>query len=138
MKAQFTSPIRLPRDPGADVPVEGPLLDVDPEARKATVVCLLVQAKDDDPDNAVWVEGRGEWSHGEEVWSGSVSREGTKPDGGSGTLEVGAGEVRGIAMATIVRDGSIEDGKLVPPSLETITWCVGVRVENDDGQTSEY
>ena len=137
MKGQFNSPIRLPRD-GDHVPISGPLLNVDPEARKATVVCVLVQGEENDPNNAVWVEGSGSWDRNDgDMWAGSVSREGVKPGGGTGTLQAG-GEVRGIAMATIVRDGSVENGRLVPPSLETITWCVGVSVEDEGGQATQY
>ena len=138
MLGQFNSPIRLPRE-GNDVPISGPLLNVDPGARKATIVCVLVQAEDNDPDNAVWVEGDGSWDRSSgDTWAGSVSRQGVKPGGGSGELRVGGGEVRGIATATIIRDGSVEtraDGKkhLVPPSIETITWCVGVSVEDEGG-----
>jgi hypothetical protein len=134
---QFNSPIRLPQD-GDQVPISGPLLNVDPEARKATVVCVLVQGKENDPANAVWVEGTGTWERGGgNMWTGTVSRNGVKPGGGNGSLQAGtaAGEVRGIATATIVRDGSIQNGHLVPPSLETITWCVGVRIEDEGGVT---
>lgn len=134
MLGQFNSPIVLPPS-GNDVPISGPLLNVDPSAKSATIVCVLVQGEDNDPDNAVWVEGRGSWEQGQPDWTGIVSREGTKPGGGSGSLQPGAGEVRGIATATIVRDGSVEmgpDGKrhLVPPSLDMITWCVGVGLED--------
>jgi hypothetical protein len=154
MKAQFTSPIKLPRDPADAVPVDGPLKQIDPDVRKANVVCVLVQAKDRDADNAVWVEGHGTWERSDDesqdgTWSGTVNRKGMKPGGESGMLEAGdgAGEVRGIAMAIVVKDGTVEtvnEGtpeerkKLVPPSIETITWCVGVSVEDDTGQASEY
>lgn len=135
MLGQFTSPIWLPRDEHQPVQVAGPLT-VDPDARSAVVVCVLVQFKDDDPANAVWVEGHGTWTQGDADWTGTVSREGRTPGGGTGKLEAGAGEVRGIAMATIVKDGTLkngEDGKkhLVPPSLETLTWCVGVGVREE-------
>ena len=141
MLGQFTSPIWLPRDEHEPVQVEGPL-EVDADARNAVVVCVLVQFKDTDPMNAVWVEGHGTWKQGDANWTGTVSREGRTPGGGTGKLEAG-GEVRGIAMATIVKGGSVEDGEdgkkhLVPPSLETLTWCVGVRVrdESDTGATT--
>jgi hypothetical protein len=140
MRGQFNSPISLPRDQDAPVPVAGPLV-VDSDATSATVVCVLVQFKEDDPMTAVWVEGHGTWKQGDTDWSGYVSREGRTPGGGTGKLEAGAGEVRGIAMATIVKGGSVEDGEdgkkhLVPPSLETLTWCVGVRVQNDGAQAA--
>jgi hypothetical protein len=132
MRGQFNSPITLPR--GSDeVPVSGPLLDVEPDAVRATIVCVLVQSTSDDPDNAVWVEGRGTWERGQNDWQGSVSRSGRKPGGASGMLRADGGDVRGIAKATIVRDGSVEDGRLVPPSLDTITWCVGVHVRDEGG-----
>jgi hypothetical protein len=135
---QFNSPIKLPRD-GDQVPISGPLLNVEPDARKATVVCVLVQFKENDPNNAVWVEGSGTWDRNDgDMWTGTVSRDGVKPGGGSGSLQVGAGEVRGIATATIVRDGSVENGHLVPPSIDTITWCVGVSIEDDGGQATQY
>jgi hypothetical protein len=134
MRGQFTSPIWLPRDQDQPVPVAGPL-EVDSDARSAIVVCVLVQFRDDDPMNAVWVEGHGTWKQGDADWSGTVSRVGSTPGGGTGKLEAG-GEVRGIAQATIVKGGSVEDGEdgkkhLVPPSLETLTWCVGVRVRDE-------
>jgi hypothetical protein len=133
MNGQFTSPIWLPRDLDQPVQVEGPLT-VDSDARSATVVCVLVQFNSNDPSTAVWVEGHGTWKQGDSNWSGTVSREGSTPGGGTGKLEAG-GEVRGIAMATVVKGGSVEgegDAKhLVPPSLETLTWCVGVRVRDE-------
>ena len=137
MRGQFNSPITLPRD-GGEVPITGPLLDVDADARRATIVCVLVQSKEDDADNAVWVEGRGTWERGQSNWEGTVSREGRKPDGSTGALQAGAGEVRGIATATIVRDGSVENGHLVPPSIDTITWCVGVGVRDDGTPGTDY
>lgn len=134
MNGQFTSPIWLPRDLDAPVPLEG-TLEVESDAKSGTVVCVLVQFTDDDPNTAVWVEGHGTWNPGTTSWSGHVSREGSRPGGGTGKLQAG-GEVRGIAMATIVKGGKVEDGEdgkkhLVPPSLETLTWCVGVRVKNE-------
>lgn len=140
MRGQFISPILLPRDQHAPVPVAGPL-EVDSDATSATVVCVLVQFKDSDPTTAVWVEGHGTWKQGDANWSGYVTREGSTPGGGTGKLEAG-GEVRGIAMATIVKGGSVEDGEdgkkhLVPPSLETLTWCVGVRARDEADQGTE-
>ena len=145
MLGQFNSPIVLPPS-GNDIPVSGPLNNVDPSAKSATIVCVLVQGKESDPDNAVWVEGRGTWQQGDPNWVGTVSRNGTKPGGGSGSLQPGAGEVRGIATATIVRDGSVETyvdengvtkRHLVPPSLDMITWCVGVRVTAQGAQATQ-
>ena len=145
MQGQFNSPIVLPPS-GNAVPVSGPLLNVDPSAKSATIVCVLVQGRDNDPDNAVWVEGHGTWQQGDPDWTGTVNRDGTKPGGGTGSLQPGAGEVRGIATATIVRDGSVETyvdengvqkRHLVPPSFDMITWCVGVRVTAQGGQAAQ-
>ena len=131
MKGQFNSPVQLPSRLDEPVTVTGPLLEVDPDADEATIVCVLVQGDMDNTDqNPVWVEGRGEWTRtsGSDDWEGSVAREGRVIGGGRRMLVPGA--ARGIAVAVAVREEKPgPDGKLVPPSIDTITWCVNVELE---------
>ncbi|MFL5922315.1 MAG: hypothetical protein ACJ75Q_02820 [Gaiellaceae bacterium] len=135
MKGQFNSPVTLPSNPNDPVPVSGPLLQVDPSADEATIVCVLVQGElDDKNQNAVWVEGRGSWKKGETDWTGTVGREGRVIGGGHRTL--GPGRARGIAVAVVVTEEEAIPGKIVPPSIDTLTWCVNI--ELDDRSAGTY
>jgi hypothetical protein len=132
VKGQFNSPVTLPSDPHDPVAVSGPLLDVDPGAERATLVCVLVQGDLDDRNQApVWVEGTGSWEKGDTDWRGTVSREGRIIGGTGGRRTLGPGSARGIAVAVVVTEEEAVPGKIVPPSIDTLTWCVNI--ELDDG-----
>jgi hypothetical protein len=136
VKGQFNSPVTLPSDPHEPVVVTGPLLDVDPNAVRATLVCVLVQGDldadgDDKKQPPVWVEGTGSWQKGDDDWTGSVSREGRVIGGNGATRTLGPGAARGIAVAVVVTEEEAIPGKLVPPSIDTLTWCVNIQL--DDG-----
>jgi hypothetical protein len=135
VKGQFNSPVTLPDNTGDPVPVSGPLLQVDPGADEATIVCVLVQGDlDDKNENPVWVEGRGTWRRGDGDWTGTVGRKGRVIGGGHRTL--GPGRARGIAAAVAVAEEEPAGGKIVPPSIDTLTWCVNIElVEGRDGST---
>ena len=135
MKGQFNSPVTLPSDPQDPVVVTGPLLDVDPGAERAYLVCVLVQGDmDGDSDkrqDPIWVEGTGTWQKGDDDWTGTVAREGRVIGGKGATRALGPGEARGIAVAVVVTEEEAIPGKIVPPSIDTLTWCVNI--ELDDG-----
>ena len=83
MKGQFNSPVDLPGDIRDPVPVAGPLVQVDPKADFATIVCVLVQGDMDEPadpnvprEPPVWVEGRRTREQGDTNRTAEVSREG--------------------------------------------------------------
>jgi hypothetical protein len=134
VKGQFNSPVDLPGDIRDAVPVSGPLLQVDPEADEATIVCVLVQGDMDmDETNEttaqppVWVEGKGTWKQGDTDWTGTVSRDGRVIGGGRRALV--PGPARGIAVAVAVTEEEPgADGKMVPPRIDTITWCVNIEL----------
>jgi hypothetical protein len=131
VKGQFNSPVTLPSDPHDPlVPVSGPLKDVDPGANEATIICVLVQGDlEDRNQKPVWVEGRGSWKKGDTDWTGTVSREGQVIGGGRRTL--GPGGARGIAVAVAVSEEEDDAaGHTVPPSIDTLTWCVNIRLED--------
>jgi hypothetical protein len=137
VKGQFNSPVTLPSDPHDPVPVSGPLLDVDPGADSATLVCVLVQGDLDDRSHSpVWVQGTGSWKKGDADWTGTVSREGRVIGGSGGSRTLGPGSARGIAVAVVVTEEEAVPGKIVPPSIDTLTWCVNI--ELDDGSGSAY
>lgn len=143
MLGQFNSPVSLPSDPNAPVPVSGPLSNVDPSIEEATIVCVLVQ----EGPNPLWVEGRGTWKKplsGAADWTGIVSRQGRVigGSGGTGTLQPGK-DVRGIAMAVAVKEQpqptsngqspeeqteETQGAHFVPPSIDSQTWCVHIQV----------
>ncbi len=136
MKGQFNTPVNLPGDIRDPVPVAGPLVQVDPKADFATVVCVLVQGDMDEPadpnvprEPPVWVEGRGTWEQGESNWTGEVSRDG-RVIGKNLRRALVPGPARGIAIAVAVAEevpGT--DGRTVPPRIDTITWCVNIELE---------
>jgi hypothetical protein len=130
VKGQFNSPITLPSDPHEPVVVTGPLKDVDSGAEEATIVFVLVQGDlDDRNEKPVWVEGRGTWKSGDDDWVGTVGREGRVIGGGH--RELGPGGARGIAVAIAVSEEPDDaDGHTVPPSIDTLTWCVNIRLDN--------
>lgn len=135
MKGQFNSPVTLPSDPHDKVDVSGPLLDVDPGAERAYLVCVLVQGDMDEGTDAtkpppVWVEGTGTWQKGDTDWKGEVAREGRVIGGKGATRTLGPGAARGIAVAVVVTEEEAVPGKIVPPSIDTLTWCVNIRLEN--------
>jgi hypothetical protein len=129
---QFNSPVHLPGPISDPVPVEGPLLQVDPEADAASIVCVLVQGDMDatPPEPPVWVEGRGTWNKGDTNWTGEVSREG-RVIGENGVRRIlMPGPARGIAMAVaITEEEPAADGRIVPPRIDTITWCVNIELQ---------
>jgi hypothetical protein len=130
VKGQFNSPVTLPSNPNDPVPVSGPLRQVNPEADEATIVCVLVQGDlDDKNENPVWVEGRGTWKKGDNNWTGTVGREGRVIGGGRRTL--GPGRARGIAVAVAAAEEEPEGNKVVPPSFDTLTWCVNIELVDD-------
>lgn len=135
MKGQFNSPVTLPSDPHDPVAVSGPLVDVDPGAERAYLVCVLVQGDMDRTDDtkppAIWVEGTGTWQKGDTDWSGEVAREGRVIGGKGATRTLARGTARGIAVAVVVTEEEAIPGKIVPPSIDTLTWCVNI--ELDDG-----
>jgi hypothetical protein len=120
MHGQFDSPITL----GAPVQVGGPLSGVDPKAYKATIVCVLVQG-------TVWAEGTGTWTKGNPKWTGTVDLQGHVIGGGPNQLQpLREGEARGIAMAVVVKEEpQPPGGGFVPPSIDTLTWCVDVTLQ---------
>jgi hypothetical protein len=122
VRGQFRSPISL-AGPTGQVSVSGPLTDIDPTATRATVVCVLV----DDGKPPAWAEGQGTWEQGDADWRGSVARVG-RILGGSDTRPLQAGEARGVAIAIVVREDQSPGGKLVPPVVDTLTWCVDVEL----------
>lgn len=132
MKGQFNSPVDLPGDIRDPVPVSGPLLQVDPEADEASIVCVLVQGDMDDTsatpgEPPVWVEGKGTWKKGDSDWAGEVSRDGRVIGGGRRALV--PGPARGIAIAVAVTEEEPgADGRMVPPRIDTITWCVNIEL----------
>ena len=141
MKGQFNSPVTLPSDQHDPVAVSGPLLDVDPGAQRAYLVCVLVQGDmDADTDNKkqppVWVEGTGTWQKGDTDWTGEVAREGLVIGGKGATRTLGPGAARGIAVAVVVTEEEAIPGELVPPSIDTLTWCVNIKL--DDGSAGAY
>jgi hypothetical protein len=138
VKGQFNSPVTLPSNPNDPVDVSGPLLDVDPGAERAWLVCVLVQGDMDEDKNEspVWVEGTGSWQKGDTDWSGTVAREGRVIGGKGGTRPLGPGRARGIAVAVVVTEEEAVPGKLVPPSIDTLTWCVNIELE--DGAAGTY
>ena len=123
MRGQFDSPVELPNDPDELIQISGPLLDVGPRADRATVHFLIVQGEGED---SVIVSGEGTWTQGphETPWTGTVGRVGKRAGGGDGTLEEGA--ARGIAVAVAIKDGELLGREFVPPSIETLTWCVNI------------
>jgi hypothetical protein len=126
MHGQFDSPISL--GTADSVPVRGPLTGVDPEADQATIVCLLVQDGAGGA-NPVWAEGRGTWTKGAPKWEGEVSREGRVIGGGGQRQPLRPGHpARGIAIAIAVKEEPIVGDKIVPPSIDTLTWCVDVQL----------
>lgn len=132
MKGQFNSPVELPGDVRDPVSVSGPLLQVDPEADEATIVCVLVQGDMDDESqnqsqNPVWVEGTGTWKKGQSDWEGTVSRDGRVIGGGRRALV--PGPARGIAVAVAVTEEQPAGGRMVPPRIDTVTWCVNIKLE---------
>jgi hypothetical protein len=136
VRGQFTSPITLKADPEEAVYVEGPLEEVDDGIHEATIVCVLVQG-DQDP---IWVEGRGTWKEGDAVWKGSVGRKGrrlSRPDDAAAPIEPDDKHARGIAMAIAVKDATEENGKFVPPSIVSLTWCVDVELRAESGGTTQ-
>lgn len=131
MIGQFNSPITLPSDPHDRVAVSGPLLNVDPGADRATLVCVLVQGDlDDRTQSPVWVEGTGSWEKGDTDWTGTVAREGRVIGGSGGRRTLGPGEARGIAVAVVVTEEEAIPGHHVPPSIDTLTWCVNIELED--------
>jgi hypothetical protein len=128
VRGQFTSPITLPLDLDEKIAVRGPLLEIEDGIHKATIVCVLVQG-DRDP---VWVEGRGKWKDGETEWTGWVGRKGRTISGAHADTPLQADDkhARGVAMAIAVKDATEENGKFVPPSIVTVTWCVDVALVN--------
>jgi hypothetical protein len=139
VKGQFNSPVKLPSDPHDPVVVTGPLLDVDPGAESATLVCVLVQGDldEDKHDSPVWVQGSGHWQKGDDNWTGAVSREGRVIGGKGATRTLGPGSARGIAVAVVVTEEEAIPGKLVPPSIDTLTWCVNIKLEDDSLGTTQ-
>jgi hypothetical protein len=133
VKGQFNSPVDLPGDIRDPVPVAGPLLQVDPEADEATIVCVLVQGDMDETSEnptepPVWVEGRGSWKKGDTDWTGEVNRDGRVIGGGRRALVPGA--ARGIAIAVSVTEEEPDaTGKMVPPRIDTVTWCVNIELQ---------
>jgi hypothetical protein len=131
VKGQFNSPVNLPGDIRDPVPVAGPLLQVDPEAEAASIVCVLVQGDMDatPPEPPVWVEGRGTWKKGQTNWTGEVSREGRVIGENGARRILMPGPARGIAMAVAVTEEEpAADGRIVPPRIDTITWCVNIEL----------
>jgi hypothetical protein len=142
VNGQFNSPIVLPSNPADPVPVSGPLLNVDPGAQEATIVCVLVQEVTGTPP--IWVEGRGTWKRPDANWTGEVSRTGRVigGSGGTGTLQAG-NDVRGIAMAIAVKEeqqpppdeqppeeqSEAKHDHFVPPAIDTLTWCVHIAIQ---------
>jgi hypothetical protein len=130
VRGQFNE-VNLPGDVRDPVPVSGPLQDVDPNADHATIVCVLVQG-DLNPaggQNPVWVEGTGSWNKGDTDWTGTVSREGRVINSGL-RRDLVLGDARGIAVAVAVREEPPGiGGKLVPPSIDVITWCVNIELK---------
>jgi hypothetical protein len=123
MHGQFDSPVELPNDPDELIRISGPLLEVDPRADRATVHFLIVQGEGED---SVIVDGEGTWRKGppETPWTGTVRRVGKRAGGGEGTLR--AAPARGIAVAVAIKDGELLGSEFVPPSIETLTWCVNI------------
>jgi hypothetical protein len=137
VRGQFNSPVTLPSNPNDPVAVSGPLLDVDPGAERATLVCVLVQGDlDDRNESPVWVEGKGSWEKGDTDWTGSVAREGRVIGGDGRRRAIGPGEARGIAVAVVVTEEEAVPGRIAPPSIDTLTWCVNI--ELDDGSAGTY
>jgi hypothetical protein len=140
VRGQFNSPITLPSNPDQPVEVSGPLLDVDPSADRATLVCVLVQGDlDGDTDESpFWVEGTGSWKKGDTDWTGTVAREGRVIGGGDRRRALGKGAARGIAVAVVVtEDDAIPGKQLVPPSIDTLTWCVNIKLDDGSGSTAQ-
>jgi hypothetical protein len=132
VKGQFNSPVNLPPDIRDPVPVSGPLLQVDPEADEASIVCVLVQGDLDatPAESPVWVEGKGTWKKGQGDWSGEVSREGRVIGENGVSRMLVAGPARGIAIAVAVTEEEpAADGRIVPPRIDTITWCVNIELQ---------
>jgi hypothetical protein len=132
VKGQFNSPVSLPPDIRDPVPVSGPLLQVDPEADEASIVCVLVQGDLDatPAESPVWVEGKGTWKKGQGDWSGEVSREGRVIGENGVSRMLVAGPARGIAIAVAVTEEEpAADGRIVPPRIDTITWCVNIELQ---------
>jgi hypothetical protein len=132
VRGQFNSPVDLPGDVRDPVPVAGPLLDIDPEADQATIVCVLVQGDMDAQggtpgQDPVWVEGTGTWKKGDADWTGEVSRDGRVIGGGRRALL--PGPARGIATAVAVIEQPKENGKSVPPRIDAVTWCVNITIQ---------
>jgi len=123
MHGQFDSPVELPTDPDELIRISGPLLEVGPRADRATVHFLIVQGEGED---SVIVNGEGTWTQGpqETPWTGTVGRVGKRAGGGDGTLT--EGPARGIAVAVAIKDGELVGREFVPPSIETLTWCVNI------------
>jgi hypothetical protein len=139
VKGQFNSPVDLPGDIRDPVPVAGPLVQVDPKADFATIVCVLVQGDMDEPadpnvprEPPVWVEGSGTWTRpalGDADWTGEVSRDGRVIGKAGVRRALVPGPARGIAIAVAVaEEDKATDGRTVPPRIDTITWCVNIEL----------
>ncbi len=135
MKGQFNSPVNLPGDIRDPVSVGGPLVQVDPKADQATIVCVLVQGDMDAAPGTpgeppVWVEGRGTWKKGDTNWTADVTREGRVIGENGVSRGLVPGAARGIAIAVAVaEEDKAADGRTVPPRIDTITWCVNIELE---------
>ncbi|MFL5979470.1 MAG: hypothetical protein ACJ76O_12710 [Gaiellaceae bacterium] len=126
----------MPRNTSDPVEVSGPLLNVDPGADRATLVCVLVQGDlDDRNESPVWVEGTGSWKKGDSDWSGTVAREGRVIGESGRRRTLGAGNARGIAVAVVVTEEEAIPGKIVPPTIDTLTWCVDIELEDASAGT---
>jgi hypothetical protein len=134
VRGQFNSPVDLPGDIRDPVPVSGPLLQVDPEADEATIVCVLVQGDMDEQSETptqppVWVEGKGAWKKGQTDWTGAVPRDGRVIGENGVRRALVPGPARGIAVAVAVTEEEpAADGRMVPPRIDTITWCVNIEL----------
>jgi hypothetical protein len=48
---------------------------------------------------------------------------------------LGQGEARGIAVAVVVTEEQPVAGKIVPPRIDTLTWCVNIELEEESAAT---
>jgi hypothetical protein len=76
----------------------------------------------------VVVDGEGTWKRASgDDWSGTAPRTGRRVGGGTGALEPGL--ARGIALAVVIKPGTVPPGghRFDPPAIETLTWCANFK-----------
>lgn len=115
---------KIPLPASGDITVKGPFDAQDDTVAAARLTFLIVQ---DSGAQTIIVQGEGEWKKGNKRWKGTVRRRGHHPQGGTAAFHDGL--ARGIAIATLVKPGTLRRGTFEPPTIETVTWCADFRFE---------